>query len=160
MADKRTRSKPEVFFMRVGKGCFEPADGYARDRLRARGYRMGDVVGCTFKKLNNPGFHRLIHRIGQLCAANIEAFRGMDAHAVLKRLQWEANIACEEIGVVVPGVGMAMMRFPKSLSFDSMDDGERHEAARAMCRHIAQKYWPTMDAEAIEEMAESFVEEG
>lgn len=155
----KRKSKPEVFMLRVDKGCFIPADGYTSRRLRERNYHAGDLVGCVIKKLNNPKFHRLVHRIGQLCAENIEAFHGMDAHTVLKRIQWEANIACEEIGVVVPGVGLAVMRFPKSMAFDSMDDGERHEAARAMCRHIAEKYWPGMEPDAIEEMAESFVGE-
>ena len=145
--------------MRVGEGVFEPADEYTRSRLRDRKYKRGDLVGCTFKKLNNPKFHRLIHRIGQLCAENIEAFSNMDAHMVLKRIQWEANIACEEIGVSVPGIGLAVMRFPRSLSFDSMDDGERHEVARAFCRHIASNYWHGLSAEKIEEMAESFVQE-
>jgi hypothetical protein len=28
-----------------------------------------------------------------------------------------------------------------------------------MCRHIAERYWPHMDEDAVAEMAESFVEE-
>lgn len=151
------RQKPKVF-LRIGKGCLLPADDYAASQLREKGYRLGDLVEATLKKLNNPKFHRLIHHIGQLCAENIEAFSGMDAHAVLKRLQWEANIGCEEVGVMVPGVGLAMMRFPLSLSFDSMDDGERHEVAQGMCRHISKTYWKTMTPEAVEQMAESWVE--
>jgi hypothetical protein len=83
----------------------------------------------------------------------------MNAHTVLKRIQWEANICCEEVGVVVPGIGIAMMRFPLSLAFESMDDGERHELARGICRHISEKYWPDMSIEAIEKMAENFIDE-
>ena len=155
---KPAKSKPKVF-LRIIKGGLVPADSYASGQLRAKGYQIGDIVAAELKKLNNPAFHRLMHRIGQLCVANIEDFQGMDAHQVLKRIQWEGNIGCEEMGVMVPGVGMAMMRFPLSLSFESMDDGERHEVARAMCRHISAKYWPTLDPEQIEEMAESWVEE-
>jgi len=159
VAVRKPHRKPEVLMMQYIKGMFRPADSYTAYRLRARNYRDGDLIGCVCKKPNNPKFNRLIHRIGQLCAENIEAFHGMDAHVVLKRLQWEANVACEEVGVVVPGIGLAMMRFPLSWAFDTMDDGERHEAARALCRHIAEKYWPDMSPVAIEEMAESFVEE-
>lgn len=145
--------------MRVVKGAFAPADNYTSQRLRERSYNVGDLVGCTFKKINNPKFHRLHHRIGQLCAANIEAFSGMDAHKVLKRIQFEGNIACDEVKVHIPGLGEVEMRFPRSLSFDSMDDGERHEVARAMCRYIAENYWKTLTPEQIEVMAESFVQE-
>lgn len=155
---KPAKRNPKVF-LRIIKGGLVPADGYAQSQLRAKGYQVGDVVAAELKKLNNPAFHRLMHRIGQLCVVNIESFHGMDAHQVLKRIQWEGNIGCEEMGVMVPGVGLAMMRFPLSLSFESMDDGERHEVARAMCRHISLKYWPTLDPEQIEQMAENWVEE-
>ncbi len=154
---RKVRSKPKVF-LRVVKGGLEPADEYARQQLRSKNYHIGDVLTAELKKLNNPAFWRLMHRIGQLCAENIEAFAGMDAHKVLKRIQWEANIACEEMGVMVPGMGLATVRFPLSLSFESMDDGERHEIAVAMCRHISTKYWPILSPEQIEQMAETWVE--
>lgn len=115
------------------------------------------MIKCHMTKPNNPKFHRLIHRIGQLCAANLERFDGMDAHKVIKVLQLESNTACEEIGVLIDGFGMQNVRIPQSMSFSSMDDGERHEFARSVCRWIALKYWPTMTAEQIEEMAESFI---
>lgn len=156
---KRPKRKPEGIYLRVEKGCLLPADGYALNQFKAKGYHTGDVLLAVLKKLNNPKFHRLIHRIGQLCEKNIEAFHGMDAHLVLKRLQWESGVHCEEIGVMVPGVGLAMMRFPLSWSFADTDDGARHEAARGLCRWIAQRYWPGMSAEAVEEMAESFVDD-
>lgn len=154
----RKRLKRSIYF-RVDRGCLRPADRYAESQLRDRSYHIGDVVRAELKKLNSPGFNRLHHRIGQLCAANIEVFSGMDPHQVLKRLQWEGNIHCEEIGVQVPGIGLAMMRFPLSLSFEDLEDGERHEVVRAMCNHISAKYWPSMTPEAIEEMADTFPEE-
>lgn len=156
---KRKAPKSIPIHLRVKKGYLEPADSFAASQLRQKGYSIGDVLAVTLKKLNNPAFHRLIHRIGQLCAANIEAFIGMDAHAVLKRLQWESGVHCEECGVMVPGIGLAVMRFPLSWAFDSMDDAERHEAGRGLCRWIAKTYWVNMTPEQIEEMAESFVDE-
>jgi hypothetical protein len=151
--------KPEIFHMRVIKGGFAPADPYAASRLRERGYHVDDIVGCTFKKLNNPAFNRLLHRIGQLCAQNIEAFSGMEAHQILKRLQYEGNIHCEEMPVVVNGLGMVVARWPLSLDFETVDDGQRHVIARAFCRWIAEKYWPGMTEDQVAEMAENWIEE-
>lgn len=155
---RKPRAPRERLMFRVEKGAIVPADNYTVSRLRSRGYRRGDIISADLKKPRNPGFHRLAHRIGQLCVESIEEFDGMDAHAVLKRLQWEANIGCEEMGVQVPGVGLAIVRIPRSLSFSEMDDGEFREIVAAFCRHIAARYWPGLDADAIESMAESFVE--
>lgn len=157
-AAKRKPTKPRVY-LRVIKGGLEPADPYAALQLRAKGYHIGDVLVATLVKLNNPGFNRLHHRIGQLCAANIEAFHGMDAHQVLKRIQWEANIHCEEVAVLVGGTLAATMRFPLSISFENMDDGQRHDVVLATCRWISKTYWPSLTSAQVEEMAESFVAE-
>jgi hypothetical protein len=155
----KRKSKPERIMLRIVKGGLQPADTYAASRLREKHYHVDDVVAADLKKLNNPKFDRLIHRIGQLCAKNIEAFEGMQAHAVLKRLQWESNTHCESMGVMVPNVGLTEVRWPLSLSFEDVDDGLRHEIALAFCRHISKVYWPDLSPESVEEMAESFVEE-
>lgn len=149
----------EKIYLRVVRGALAPADNYAMAKLRERGFKVGDLLKADLTKPNNPKFHRLMHHIGQLCAANLDEFQGMDAHRILKRLQIEGNIACEELGVKIPGFGMVIQRIPKSLSFESMDDGERHEVARAMCRHISEQYWPGCSPETIEQMAESMVQE-
>lgn len=155
----RQKKKPEKIMLRVLKGGFAPADAYAVSKLRARGYKTGDVLGAVITKLRNPKFNGLVHRIGQLCAANIDEFHGMDAHEVIKRLQLESGVACDKTAIKVPGLGMVEHRTPKSLSYENMDEGEFHETARGICRWIASEYWPDLSAEAIESMAESFVEE-
>lgn len=149
----------EKIFLRVVKGALVPADDYAMNKIRSRGFKVGDVLQADLVKLRNPAFNRLVHRIGGLAAANIEAFAGMDAHESLKRIQLEGNIACTQQVVDMPGIGRCMVTIPKSLSFDNMDEGEFHETARAMCRFIAEKYWPSLTPEQIEQMAESFVGE-
>lgn len=149
----------EKIFLRVVKGALVPADDYAMNKIRSRGFKVGDVLQADLVKLRNPVFNRLVHRIGGLVAANIEAFAGMDAHESLKRIQLEGNIACTQQVVDMPGIGRCMVTIPKSLSFDNMDEGEFHETARAMCRFIAEKYWPSLTPEQIEQMAESFVGE-
>lgn len=158
-AQAKPRSKKPAFMMKVSKGALIPADGYTTTMLRDRKYATGDIVSITISKCRNPGFHRLVHRIGGLCAANIEAFSGMKAHQVLKRLQIEADIGCEHIMLKIPGLGAVEQRIPQSLSFDAMDEGEFRLIARAFCEHIAQQYWPDLSAEQVESMAKSFVEE-
>lgn len=153
------KRRRERLALRVDKGCLRPADSSTQARMREKGYHVGDLVFAEITKPRSPGFHRLAHRIGMLCSQNIEAFSGMEAHAVLKRLQWEANIGCEEIGVQVPGVGLAMMRWPVSLGFESMEQGEFQEVTKAFCRHIAATYWKTLNEDQIAEMAESMVNE-
>lgn len=144
---------------RVERGALVPADTYTWARLRERGYKIGDLLAADLTKPRSPGFWRLAHRIGTLCARNIEEFSGMDAHAVLKKLQFDANIECDVSETVIPGVGVMTHRTPRSLSFESMDEGEFRVVTRAFCRHIAQRYWPEMDEDAVAEMAENFVEE-
>lgn len=149
----------EKIFLRVDKGMLIPADAFAAQQLRQRNYKIGDVIKADLTKLRNPKFNRLVHRIGQLCVANIEAFHGLEAHAAIKRLQLESGTQCDEIAIMLEGYGMVVQRVPRSLSFESLDDASFNQAARDICRHIAKRYWQTLTAEQIEEMAESFVEE-
>lgn len=152
-------AKKKRVMLRVIKGGLVPADPWAAATLRSKGYKVGDVLGADLSKLRNPKFNNLVHRIGQLCVKNIEEFRYSDAHDVLKRLQLEGNIGCDEVAIRLPGYGMAFHRIPRSLSFDSMDEGVFHETARAFCRYVAETYWPGMEPEQIEQLAESFIDE-
>ena len=152
-------SKREKIYFRVDKGMLVPADNYAASKLRERGYRMGDLLSAELTKPRNPKFNRLVHRIGQLVTANIDAFSGLDAHKAIKRLQIEGKVACDEIGISIAGYGMMMQLIPRSLSNESMDEGEYQQAARGICRTIADRYWPSLTEDAIAEMAESFLGE-
>ena len=158
-ATARKAHKREPVNLRVIKGGFEPADRYAAAQLRNKKFKIGDVVRCDVRKLRNQKFNRLVHRIGQLVAANIEAFSGLDAHTCIKRLQIEGRIACDEIGIMVQGYGMVIQFIPRSMSFDSMDEEEYHDCAKQICRLFAERYWQGLDPEQIEEMAECMVEE-
>ena len=150
--------KPERLLLTVGKGALLPGDGYTQMRLRQRGYKLGDILLADLRKPRNPGFHRLAHRLGTLVANNIEDFEGLDGHQALKRLQWEARIACDSMEVRVAGVGKAEVITPRSLSYASMDQSEFEAVMRQFSEYIARTYWPDMTAEAIEEMAESMPE--
>lgn len=154
-----TPKRAERIPLRVVKGGFQPADQSCIARLRDKGFRTGDLVFVEFKKPRNPGFHRLAHAIGRLCAENIEAFEGMDAHRVLKRLQIEAQIGCDEMAIIVPGVGKCLHLIPRSLSFESMDEADFQETVKGFCRHIAKQYWQGMEPEKVEQMAQAMVGE-
>lgn len=93
------KRKPEPVYLRVIQGGLVPADGYAQSQLRNKKLKIGDVVRCDVRKLRNPKFNRLVHRIGQLCVKNLEQFKNMDPHAAIKRLQLESNAGCEEITI-------------------------------------------------------------
>jgi hypothetical protein len=153
------KKRRERIYLRVAKGALVPADSCAEAQLRSRGYSIGDVLAADLAKLRNQKFNRLVHRIGQLVVANVEAFAGLEAHTAIKRLQIEGKVACDEIGIHVPGYGMLIQFIPRSLSFESMDESEYQVAARGICRTIAERYWPTLTEDQIAEMAESFVEE-
>lgn len=154
LAKKTSRQKT---LWRVTKGALVPYDGATVAYLRDRRYGMGDVIGAVLTKPRNPRFHRLAHALGSLLAENVEAFESVEAHQVLKRLQIEANIGCDEIALNFPGVGPCTYRVPRSLSFESMDEGEFKTVIAAMCKHVSKTYWPSLSAEQIESMAELMV---
>lgn len=159
MRKPSVKRRPERLALRVIKGGFAPADNFTIERLRAKGYRVNDLVFAEMKKPRNPRFYRLAHAFGTMVSENIEAFDGVTAHGALKRIQLEANIGCEEVAYMAPGFGLVEQRIPKSLSFESMDDGEFREVFLGMCRHIASTYWPEMSEQEIAEMAEVMVGE-
>lgn len=153
MTAAKPKRRPEKLLLRVQRGGFAPADGYTQSRLRARGFRVGDEVLATLHKTRRPKFHRLVHAFGLLLVENVEAFRNLDGHTVLKRLQVEGNIGCDEIGIIFPGIGPCTYRIPRSLSYEQMDDAEFTAVFRGFTQHVIATYWPGMTHEQIEEMA-------
>jgi hypothetical protein len=155
----KPKRKPEKIYLRVIKGGLVPADQFAESQLRNKNYKLGDLLKADLRKLRNSKFNRLIHKLGLLVAQNIKEFDGLDGHTCLKRLQIEGKIACDEIGILVPGYGMVIQFIPRSLSFDSMDEAEFYDAAKKMCRLIAERYWKDCHPEQIENMANCMVDE-
>lgn len=162
MSAVRAKSrKPERLLLTVGEGVLAPADGYTQMRLRQRGYRRGDILLADLRKPRSPGFHRLAHRLGMLVADNIDEFTGLDGHAVLKRLQIEANVECDEIPLFLDLLGQKIKishRVPRSLSFASMGEDEFKATIRRISNYIAETYWQSLTAEQVEQMAEAMPE--
>ena len=153
-------SKRERILLRVERGALVPADAHSQQRLREKGYRVGDVLAAELAKPRSPGFWRLAHRIGTLCVQNIEAFSGLSPHQAIKKMQFDTGLWCYITETEIPGLGTLVSRQPRSLAFENMEQGEFFELMKSLCRHIAETYWPHMTAEQVQEMAESFIEEG
>jgi hypothetical protein len=153
MGQRKSKPSRAVMFRVTKDGTLAPDDDISRQTLRKRGFRVGDVLAADPKKPRSLHNWRRAHKLGQLLVENIEDFQNMEAHGVLKRLQWEGNIGCEEMGVHVPGVGLATIRMPQSLNFSDMDDGEFHEIYGRFCQHVIDNYWRGMTQGQIEQMA-------
>ena len=150
--------KKEKIYFRIKDMKLIPADSCAERRLKEKNYRNGDIISADLSKLRTPGLNRHAHKIAILCKENIEEFSSYDAHTLLKRLQIESGAACDEIGAKIHGV-WCIMRFPRSFSFDSMEEGEFYEAVKVVCRHISKEYWQDLQPEQIERMAEVMINE-
>lgn len=109
-------AKTEKLALKVGNGCFIPADNRTTEKLRSRGYKVGEIVFANIHRARNPKFNRLAHAIGQLCVENIEDFAHSDSHSVLKRLQIEGDIGCESIAISMRGAwkqfALTLLRMP------------------------------------------------
>ena len=155
---KRRPRKERVFLRKIPEG-FAPADNYAHKLLQMKKICNGDIIAANISKLRTLGSNKNAHKIAIMCHDNIETFSNYtDYHEVLKRLQIESGAACEEIGVNLNGM-WCTVRYPLSFSFDSLGESEFLAAVKTICRYISEKYWPSMTAEQIEEMAERFVNE-
>ena len=152
-------SKRERILLRVERGALVPADAHSQQRLREKGYRVGDILAAELIKPRHPGFWRLAHRIGALCVQNIDAFSSLSPHQAIKKLQFDTGLWCDITETEIPGLGTLVSKQPRSLAFESLDQGEFYELMKGLCGHIAATYWPHLSAEAVQEMAESFVEE-
>lgn len=137
----------------AGTGVLMPADGLSQGRLRAKGYGFGEEVFVEMRRPRSPGYHRFAHALGQLIIENLDEFDGLDAHQVLKRLQIESGAGCDEMGIRVGGQ-MVIHRIPKSLSYESMDEGEFRELMHRLIGYLVRRYWPDCTADEIVQMAE------
>lgn len=124
--------------------------------LAQRGFKAGDVVSADPKKARNPRFWAKVHAFGQAVGDNIEAFSGKDAHEVIKALQLDGDIGCENI-VVGTGDEAMIYRIPVSLSFDSLDETEFQALWNQFTKHVVKKYYDNLP-ESAREFIDSFMQ--
>lgn len=155
-------SKREKIYLRVAKGSLIPADNYALSLLRERKYNTGDLLAADLVKPRNQKFNRLVHKVGQLVVANIEAFAGLEAHAAIKRLQWEGNIHCDEIGVSIKSawsqVAAAILAMPGMQSIEpalKVVGSMLPEKSLVTTRHPRSLSFATMDEGEYQQAAKA-----
>lgn len=98
----------EKIYLKVDRGCLVPADAYAAKVLRERKYSIGDILKADLTKPRNPKFNGLVHKLGEIVTQNVEEFAHLDSHAVIKRLQAEGGIYCDELAVSLRSVWQAV----------------------------------------------------
>ena len=141
-------------------GALVPKYWCDRTAMRDRKYTIGTELRGEIKAARNPAFHRLVHAIGGLCVAQIEAFAGMDQHAAIKRLQRESGAMCEFMDLDLGPLGVVPVKVPRSIAFDEMDEGEFRELVKAIYEHIVKVYWQTLTPEQVERMVEMYEGQG
>lgn len=120
--------------------------------LKERGYRSGDKVRAELKQPRDLVKHRRVHRLGQMVARSLDKFQGMDAHSVIKKLQGDAGVCCQEEFFDLGSLGRVSRQVPESLAFDEMPEERFLEFWRGICQHLIATYWPNLDEEQIDEM--------
>ena len=153
---QRPKRRPEKIYLRVMQdGSLAPADPYAASRLRDMKYKSGDIVSALLSKLRKYSTYKNAHKIALLMIQSHDDFRYYaNAHDALKRLQIESGAACEEIKVRNRKGEWEHRRYPLSFSYDSLGEEVFEEAIKVMCRYLVDVYWPDMEPEDIEIMAE------
>ena len=144
----------EIIAMKVGRGTLTPLDPDAGNQLRSMGLGIGQTIYINVQDKRSAAMNRYLHAIAGICSDNISDFEGMDAHDVIKRVQVEGDICCKIIMArLIPGMPEIPIRMPQSINFKDMPEGKFRKLVDSFCDHIAQKYWPDLDAETIEKMA-------
>ena len=165
-AQMRPKKRERPIYWRVARvvipetgeqvGALVPLTKWDARAMRERKYRTGDHLRSDPKKPRDVIAHRKAHALAALMVDQHEAFAGLSTHDALKKLQSESGAACERIEYDLPGVGKLLRNEPKSMSFDSMENGEFEEVMRTIYRHIAKTYWPDLDEFAVEQMVEMY----
>lgn len=141
-------------------GCLVPVGHADRAILRQKKLKIGARIRTTVSRERDYGQHKYVHRIGQFVEANIEGFDGLDAHQVVKKLQAEGGILCDQERLKLEGFdGYLIRNVPRSLAFDEMDEGDFQQFVRQLCAHISAKYLPTLTPDQVAEAVELMPDE-
>lgn len=151
----RKRRKEQLLLRVTPDGTFAPADGISAGRCRERGYHVGLELLAELKKPRHPGQWRCAHRLAKLIQQNSDDFDHChDHHAVLKKLQLDARVACDLVEAVTEDGEVVRVYWPQSLAFDQMEQGEFEAVYKLLCQHVADSYFPGCSDEDVADMAE------
>lgn len=147
-------AKPKMAFKAReydGQRVLWPADTYTREWMASQS--LDGLHWVSTHKPRSPGFHRAVHKLCTFLAHHCAKFEGMDAHALLKRLQLESRLYCDSTLLTVPGYGEVMHLIPQSISFDNMDESEFRLFYEAIADHVAKTHWPEFSLNLLERQA-------
>lgn len=139
-------------------GALVPSCDLDKHLLKQRRVAVGREYRVAVEQARNAKFHRLVHALGRLVSENVEGFAGLNCHAVIKRLQREAGVFCEEQEIEIPGIGKLVVKVAQSLAFDSMDEADFRALYQGICRHLAATYWPGLPEEVVQAMGDMMPE--
>lgn len=132
-----------------GRRVLWPADSYSAEWALEQ--PLESLHWVTTHKPRSPQFHRAVHKLCSFLTEHLETFKGMDAHAALKRLQLESTLYCDKTVITIKGFGTAMHLIPQSISFDSMDESEFRAFHAAIVEHVRDTHWPEFGLHLLSE---------
>lgn len=117
-------------------GALVPSSLWDRKEMAARKYAVNTQVRADLRKPRNVKFHRLAHALGTLIRESFDECAQMDAHDALKHMQSKAGVCCVTVEYDIPGVGKLTRTEPRSIAFDSMDEGEFSQLFKGICDYL------------------------
>lgn len=147
-------NKPKMAFKAReydGHRVLWPADSFTREWMAAQS--LEGLHWVSTHQPRSPGFHRAVHKLCVFLSHHCQKFEGMDAHALLKRLQLESRLYCDSTLLTVPGYGEVLHLIPQSIGFDSMDETEFRAFYEAIADHVAKVHWPEFSLDLLERKA-------
>lgn len=144
----RAKTRREPLYLRVTpQGTFEPASQLYRQKLRAKKYRVGDLVRADLTKPRYAKHHRLVFATLRKVVDNIDA--DMTEHQLLNILK----IKMGRVETFIDSSNGKVYYIPESIAFDAMEQGDFSEFHKEMCRVITRDFLPGMSEAQVAELA-------
>ncbi len=143
-----------------GDGSWIPADRASNNLAKDRGLLHSgvEVIGYLYQPRDGKQW-RKIHALGSLLAQSVDEFHGWNSHDVIKKVQLDANVACENEEIDLGKLGVFSRRVAKSLAFGFMDESEFTGVYREISVYIGKKYFGFLGPEAEGEIAKLLLRE-
>lgn len=135
-----------VRFVVLADGSFRCSDDASRLLCKARGLGAGEEVIAYLYQDRNYQQWAKAHGLGCALREHVEAFESCaTAHAALKKLQRDGEIACEVETFDLGTLGKVTRSVPKSLAYDEMSEPEFQEVYGEMIKYVRDTYWGSLD---------------
>ncbi|MGH8443827.1 MAG: hypothetical protein ACREVL_01115 [Solimonas sp.] len=159
MGKHAAKRAADAVYARVQEdGSFVAADQISRNHLRRKRIRRGALVRLVVSQPRDHVQWRKAHGLGTYIATNLDDFDGFvmengkaDSHGALKHLQALSGVECDEYSITLESGEAAIVRTPRSLAFDEMDETVFQAAYKGFCDYLIRKYWHGLAQWQIEE---------